>query len=186
MGENLPDTAIVATGGESFCMNLRTLSALTLAAVVAMPGCERKTVVVQLPPPTPLPEPIAKTRTLETSRLGSAVDAYLREPGAENQAAVKRALADLDGEIAELEALVAKRTGGPREEAAVKLKNLHAYRAAETARFTAGQAAAPFAAPAAPDARTGAEKIEDTAKRTGKSIEDAARKTGDAIKDAVR
>ena len=33
-------------------------------------------------------------------------------------------MADLDGEIAELEQLVAKRTGADREEAAVKLKNL--------------------------------------------------------------
>ncbi len=167
-------------------MNLRTLSALTFATAVALVGCDRKTFVVQLDPLTPLPEPIAKTKTLETSRLGTTVDAYLRAPDAENHAAVKRALADLDGEIAELEALVAKRSGGPREEAAVKLRNLQAYRTAEMARFMAGQAVAPLAAPAPTDARTGAEKVEDAAQRTGKSIENAARKTGDAIKDVVR
>jgi hypothetical protein len=43
-------------------------------------------------------EPVAKTKTLETSRLGAAVDSYEREPSAANHADVKKALADLDGE----------------------------------------------------------------------------------------
>ena len=149
-------------------------------------GCERKTVVIEVPPATPVAEPVAKTKTLETSRLGAAVDSYEREPTTANHADVKKALADLDGEVAELEALVAKRTGSEREEAAVKLKNLQAYRAAELTRFTAAQAKAPLSGAAPADGRTGAEKVEDTARRVGNTVEDAARKTGDAIKDAVR
>lgn len=149
-------------------------------------GCERKTVVIELPPATPIPEPVARTKTRETSRLGAAVDAYERQSTAGNLADVKKALADLDGEIAELEGLVAKRSGGEREEAAVKLRNLQAYRAAEITRLNAAQVKAPLTPPPSADGRSGAEKVEDTAKRVGNSIEDAARRTGDAIKDAAR
>ena len=167
-------------------MTPRTIALIAVAATFAAAGCERKTVVVQMEPLAPLAEPVAKTRTLETSRLGSAVDTFDREPSAANHAAVKKALAELDGEIAELEELVAKRTGSSREEAAVKLQNLQTYRAAEVTRFTVAQAKAPLTTPGPVDARSGADKVEDTAKRVGNSIEDAAQKAGDVIKDAVR
>ena len=163
-------------------MKARSLALFSAAGALAIAGCERKTVVVEVP----TADPVARTKTLETSRLGAAVDAFERQPGAENHASVKLALAEIDGEIAELEALVAKRTGGEREEAAAKLRNLQTYHAAEMARFTVARAKAPLAAPASRDGRTGAEKVEDTAKRVGDSVEDAARKTGDAIKDAVK
>ncbi len=167
-------------------MTPRTFALIAVAATFAAAGCERKTVVVQIEPPAPLAEPVAKTRTLETSRLGSVVDLYDREPTAANHATVKKALAELEGEIAELEELVAKRTGDSREEAAVKLKNLQTYRAAEMARFTVAQAKAPLTTSGPVDARSGADKVEDAAKRVGNSIEDAAQKAGDAIQDAVR
>ncbi|MEA3208332.1 MAG: hypothetical protein QOE70_1389 [Chthoniobacter sp.] len=168
-------------------MTVHTAALLAVVgALFSTLGCERKTVVVQVVPPTPMAEPVAKTKTLETSRLGAAVDSYARQSSTENHAEVKKAMADLDGEIAELEVLVAKRSGGEREEAAVKLKNLQSYRAAEMARFTAAQARAPLAAPASGDGRTGAEKVEDAARRVGHGVEDAARKTGDAIKDIGR
>lgn len=167
-------------------MKRQTLSSLALVAALALLGCERKTVIVEVAPATPVAEPIAKTKTLETSRLGAAVDAYERRPSEETHADVKKALADLDGEIAELEGLVAKRTGDSHEEAAVKLRNLQTYRTAETARFAAAQAKAVVGVRPSVDARSGADKIEDRAKRVGNSIEDAARKAGDAIKDAVR
>lgn len=167
-------------------MNARLFLSLSVVALVAVAGCDRKVVVVEVPPATPMPEPVAKTRTLETSRLGGAVDAYEQRPSDENHADVKKALADLDGEIAELESLVATRTGAERDEAAVKLKNLQSYRTAETARFAAAQAKAPLGVRAPADPRSGAEKIEDGAKRVGESIEDAAKRAGGAIKDAVR
>lgn len=167
-------------------MKFAKLSLLAIAAALCLPGCERKTVIVEVPAPTPIPEPVARTKTLETSRLGAAVDAYRSEPSAAHLADAKKALADLDGEIAELEALVAKRTGESREEAAVKLRNLQSYRAGEVARLTAAQAKAPLSGAVPADGRTGAEKVEDSARRVGNTIEDAARKTGDVIKDAVR
>lgn len=167
-------------------MKIPAVSALALVAAFGTFGCERKTVVIQVPAPTPVVEPVARTKTLETARLGAAVDSYEREPSSANHAEVKKALADLDGEIAELETLVAKRTGSEREEAAVKLKNLNTYRADEVARFAAAEVRAPLAAPIPADSRTGAEKVEHSARKVGDAIEDAARKTGDAIKDAVR
>ena len=167
-------------------MNRRIFSSLALAAALALMACERKTVVVEVVPATPVIEPVAKTKTLETSRVGSAVNAYERTPSAENHADVKKAFAELDGEIAELEALVAKRTGGERAEASAKQGHLQSYRTAKTARFTAVRAKSPLGVHPAADARSGAEKVEDGAKRVGSSIEDAAKKTGDAIKDAVR
>lgn len=177
-----------ALTGPSFdqSMTRRILSSLAIAAAVTLMGCERKTVVVEVAPATPVVEPVAKTKTLETARLGAAVDAYERTPSAENHADVKKAFAELDGELAELEGLVAKRTGVEREEAAGKLRNLQGYRIAETARFTAAQAKSPLDVRPAADARSGAEKVEDGAKRVGNSIEDAAKKTGDAIRDVVR
>ena len=167
-------------------MNPRILTAIAAAVAVSFSACERRTVVVDVAPATPIPEPVAKTRTLETSHLGAAVNSYERNPSAENLADVKKAFADLDGEIAELEGLVAKRNGGEREEAAAKLRNLRAYRAAEAARLTVAQAGATVGVPPAGDARSGAQKLEDAAKRTGNTLEDAAKRTGDAIKDTVR
>lgn len=166
-------------------MNHHILGTLT-AVMLALTGCQRRAVVVEVAPATPIPEPVAKTSTLETSRLGAAVAAFGQRPTDENRADVKKALADLDGEIAELEGLVAKRSGSGRDEAAAKLRNLQSYRAAEVARFNTSQAMAPLGARPAGDGRTGAEKIEDGAKRVGNTLEDAAKRTGDAIKDAVR
>jgi hypothetical protein len=175
---------------ESAAMQVLKMSVVVIAVALCAAACERKVIVVEVPA-TPIPEPVARTKTLETSRLGEAVNAYERTPSTENLAAAERALHELDGEIAELEALVAKRRGSEREEAAVKLKNLRTYRAGEVARLTAAQPKAPLTAPSptAPpsaDGRTGAEKAEDAAKRVGERIDNAARQTGDAIKDAVR
>ena len=166
-------------------MNSTTASVFA-AALLCTLGCERKSDVVELPPATPAADPVARTKTIETSRLGAAVDSYEREPSPTNHAEVKKALADLDGEIAELEALVAKRSGGEREDAAIKLKNLQIYRAGEVARFTAAQAEPPLPGTTPRGGRTGAEKAEEATRRVGNAVEDAARKTGDAIKDAVR
>ncbi len=158
---------------------------LAISSLLGLAACDRQVVVVEKPS-TPIPEPVAQTKTLETSRLGETVDLFEREPTAGNSAAVKKALAELDGEIAELQEYVATHDGDKRVKAAGKLKNLESYRAAETLRFTAAQAKAPLSNREPVDTRSGAEKAEDSAKKVGNSIEDAARKTGDAIKDAVR
>ena len=161
---------------------------LLILTILAVPfvGCERKTVVVMEQPAPPLTEPAARTTTLETSKLGAAIDAYERGPTEEHRADVRKAFAKLDAEIAELEALVAQRTGTPRDEAATKMRNLQAYRAAETARFTALQAMVVAGVQTEGDARTGAEKVEDGAKRVGRTLEDAAKRAGEAVKDVDR
>jgi hypothetical protein len=123
---------------------------------------------------------------LETSQLGMAMDAYERTPTEEHRADVRKAFAELDGEIAELETLVAQRTGNSRDEAATKLRNLQTYRTGETARFTAAQAAAMAKVRTEGNAGTGAEKVEDGAKRVGRTIEDAAKRAGEAVKDLGR
>lgn len=74
-----------------------------VALAFTLAGCDRKLTTVIVEPGTPIPEPVAKTRTAETSRLGDTIDRYEKEPTAANNAAVRKALADLDGEIAELD-----------------------------------------------------------------------------------
>jgi hypothetical protein len=160
---------------------LAALAGVALALV----GCEQRTVVVrESAPPV---EPVARTKTLETSVLKSRIDAYERAPSLENSADVRKAFAELDAEIAELEGHVARKTGEDRAEAAQKLANLTAYRAAETARFQRAQTAAPAVAPAGRvDDRSGLQKTEDAARRTGNALEDAAKETGAALKDAAK
>jgi len=62
-------------------------------ALLATLGCERHTIVIETAPATPSPATEAKTRTLETSRLGASVEKYEREPTAGHHADVKKALA---------------------------------------------------------------------------------------------
>ena len=159
---------------------------LAFVSCVVLASCDRQVVIVEKVPATPVPIPTTSTKTRETSRLGEAINVFERDPSAANQAAVKKALADLDGEIAELQEYIAKHDGSQRAEAAAKLQNLQSYRAAETVRFTAAQAKGALGIREPADARTGADKAGDTAKKVGNTIEDAARKTGDAIKDVVR
>jgi hypothetical protein len=153
------------------------LACVALACI----SCERKTVVVVEPPAS---DPLARTKTFETAALKGAIDAYEREPSAERSADVRKRFAELDGEIAELEGRVARKDGDERAEAAQKLANLIAYRNAETARFSKAQTTTSPAFRV--DGRSGAEKVEDAARRTGGALKDAAKEAGNAIKDAVR
>ncbi|MEP6668109.1 MAG: hypothetical protein ABJF10_03095 [Chthoniobacter sp.] len=161
------------------------LPVLALAALVSLGACERKVAVVETVPATPIPEPVAQTKTLETTRLGAAVDDYQREPTAAHKAEVNKTLARLDEEIAELQEYVAKHDGDARAKAAAKLENMQSYRAAEALRFTAAQAGTPIEAARPADDRTGADKARDAAQKVGESVQEGARKAGDAIKDAV-
>ncbi len=167
-------------------MRVCLLFVLTVITI-ATAGCERRTVVVEVSA-TPVPEPVTKTTTSETRRLGREIDLYERESTAENKAAVKKAFADLDGEIAELEGRVARTDGRDREEANAKLKNLSGYRSGEALRFSAAEAKAPFtpAEPNVVDDRSGETKVKDSAREVGGALKDAAKNVGSAIKDAVR
>lgn len=165
------------------------LSALFTLSLLAV-GCEKKVEVI-IPSPTPIDitrTPEAATATLETKKLGAAIDQYVSTPSAENAANVNRAFADLDGEIAELQARVAKTSGSDQAEAQAKLTNLQTYRATETARYAAATATLPQTniTPVEPvDTRTGAEKVEHTLDKVGRSIELGAKNVGDKVKDAT-
>jgi len=159
--------------------------ALALSILFSGASCERKVVVVEVPAATPIPEPVSRTKTLETGRLGSAIDEYERQPTAVHSAEVDKAFADLDGELAELREYIAKHDGEEQAKAAAKLANMQNYRAEEKVRFTAAQAKGSVGI-REPDARTGAEKVGDSARKVGNGIEDAAKKAGDAIKDIGR
>jgi len=180
-------------------MQIHPLLLVAFAITIGSFGCERRTVVVETRPAEPVAEPIARTETLETTKLASALDTFERNPTAENSAEVKEAFANLEGEIAELEARVVKTSGGDRDEAALKLRNLQSYRDAERLRFTKAQALSGVDATASPDlpprrdgeavkdgARKAGESLEDAAKKTGSIVKDVAEKAGDALKDAVR
>ena len=121
-------------------MKSRLLTILTLAAVSGLLGCDRKPVTVETGPATPSLALEEKPLSREASRLSAAVDAYAREPNAENDAAVRNAMAELDSEIAHLEELVAKRRGREREEVGAQYRTLQAIRSRETTRFASAQA----------------------------------------------
>src|SRR5688572_29890375 len=91
---------------------------IPLLACLTLVACERKTVVIVEPPS---PEPVAKTRTFETAALKASIDSYEQAPTQENAAVVRKSLAELDSEIAELEVRVVRETGDDRAEAAQKL-----------------------------------------------------------------
>jgi phage FluMu gp28-like protein len=156
------------------------LTPLLAGLVLAFAACERKTVVIVEPA---APDPVAKTRTFETAALKSSIDAYEHVPTEEKAADVRKSFAELDSEIAELEARVARETGEDRAEAAQKLANLTAYRTAESARFVKAQATP---REIRVDPRSGLQKAEDAARKTGETVKDAAEKVGDTIKDIAR
>ena len=114
----------------------RTLLAASIGCTLTFAACERKTATVELTlpvEPTVQPaEPVAKTSTFETSRLGDAIDTFEKVPTVENQSSVKLAFAKLDGEIAEMQDRVVKTNGQDRAEASAKLNNLQTYRDAES------------------------------------------------------
>ncbi len=176
-------------------MNASTAAAIATTSFIFVTACDRKTAVTA--PTASMAEPDVQTKTLETMRLGDAIDAFDRAPTAEHRADVKTAMAELDGEIAELDARVAKTAGDDRAEAAVKRKNLESYRIKQAARFSAMETKSAVGIEPAPDARTGAEKAKDAtvhvgaeleagAKKAGNAIEETAQKIGDTIKDATK
>lgn len=166
-----------------------------MLGLLSMTACQRKSPTDDAPAAPPTPS--AKTTTFETGRLGAAIDNYASSPTEQNRASVNLALAELDGEIAELEDSRLTLIGDRRAEVAAKADNLKSYRADESARFAKVQAGSVFDATPLPDSRSGAQKLEDTAvkvgdkvqegaQKVGQSLEDAAHKTGEAIDDATR
>jgi len=83
--------------------------------------------------------PVAKTVTFETTRLGVAINAFEKAPSVENRSSVRLAFAKLNREIAKLENRVVKTDGPDRAEATAKFDYLQEHRDAETIRFAKAQ-----------------------------------------------
>lgn len=175
-------------------MRIRRHLWLTLLLAATLPGCNKpaRDSAVEA---TPIPEPVAKTNTLETRRLGGAIDAYEQMPNAVTSSAVKKTMADLDGEIAELEARAAKTSGSEKDEAEMKRRNLTEYRDTQKARFELLQVkgSVGVAREPATDARSAEQKARDAAKDVGDKVEAGAKRAGDTLekagqnaKDAIR
>ena len=118
-------------------------------------------------------EPVSATKTFETAGLDQAIATYRANPTEQNRAAVEKAFAELDMEIAELKQKAASQSGDEKIEAERKLADLQAYRDKQRANYTGEKAKA--AAESAKDA------VEDAAEDAGRAIE----KTGEAIREAV-
>lgn len=142
-----------------------------------MGGCEKKpetTTTVRVIETETVTAPVARTSTFETDELRDAISLYIGAPTAENSADVQKAFAELDVEIAELQEDVVK-DNDPEDkaEAAVKLKNLSEYRAAERIRFTEAQARlTPVAVGEQPRARDVGHEIKEDLKDVGREIKD--------------
>jgi len=181
--------------------NARFILAASIVCAITFTACDRQTTAGEPTPPVNLtaktPEPIAKTRTFETARLGAAIDKFEKAPTADNQSSVKLAFAELNGEIAELEDRAVKTDGATRAEALAKSINLQKYRDAERIRFTKAQIGTGFDGNPPTDSRSGmqkmkdaavnvGDKVEDGAEKVGKTLEKGAKNTGEAMKNATQ
>ena len=156
-------------------MNLIHFCSVLAGTVLLFTSCERKSeTVVEARVEEPIKaEPVSATSTFETAGLDRAVAAYRTNPTEQNKAAVDKAFAELDAEIAELKEKAATATGNEKAEVERKLADLQAYRDKQRVNYT-GEKAEDAAASAG-------EAIRDAAEDVGRAIE----KTGEAIKEAV-
>lgn len=156
---------------------MKPLSFFALSAsVILFAACEKKPQVVEKPTPA--------LANIETTRLGTAIDAYVVSPSEAQAANVDKAFSELDGEIAELDLRVTKTTGPEREEAQVKATQLHTYRDKEMARFTEAKVRAKTNA-AAKETETNVEKAGDAIKEGAKEVGDAVKDAADTVKDKL-
>jgi len=156
---------------------MKTIHSLAVlaGAVLLFTSCERKSeIVVKTKVEEPVKaEPVRATSTFETAGLERAIEAYRTNPTEQNKAAVDKAFAELDGEIAELKQKAATATGDEKIETERKLADLQGYRDKQRANYVGEKAE---------DAATSAgEAIKDATENVGRAIE----KTGEAIKEAV-
>ncbi len=158
---------------------MKTLTILFSAVAVSVlfVACEDKT-------PQVSEKPTAETANVETTRLGSAIDTYIRTPNNSQSASVDEAFAELDGEIAELDRQVAGASGEQRSEAKAKADNLREYRDKERVRYTEAQARARAQAVKEETAKLG-DRVEEGAKRAGEGVKDAAEAVKDSAENAV-
>ena len=187
MTRDSPATAFTATFHFPLPMKYTSHSVIvcTLFLGLGISGCDKKPDVIIIKEGSSMtPQP--GTRTLETSALSRSITVYEQEPNAFNAASVKKAVAELDGEIAELEERIAKTSGSDRAEAAQKLADLSNYRSQQIVRFSKAQATGTRTVHSTGPVLVPRDDAKDAADRVGNSIEKGARNVGDAIRDAVR
>jgi hypothetical protein len=157
-------------------MKLIHISSVLAGTVLLFTSCERRSeTVVETRVEEPIKvEPVSATKTFETAGLERAIETYRANPTDQNKAAVDKAFAELDAEIAELKQKAASSTGTAKNETERKLADLEAYRDKQRVNYT-GEKAEDAAASAG-------EAIKDATEDVGRAIE----KTGEAIKDAVK
>jgi hypothetical protein len=150
-------------------------SSVLAGMVLLFTSCERRSeTVAETRVEEPIKaEPASATSTFETAGLDRAIQAYRTNPTEQNKAAVDKAFAELDVEIAELKQKAVTSTGNEKTETERKLADLQAYRDKQRANYT-GEKAKHAAASAG-------EAIKDATEDVGRAIE----KTGQAIKDAI-
>jgi phosphoenolpyruvate-protein kinase (PTS system EI component) len=156
-------------------MKLIHFPSVLAGTVLLFTSCERRSeTVVETRVEEPIKaEPVSATTTFETAGLDRAIETYRTNPTEQNKAAVDKAFAELDAEIAELKQKAATSSGNEKIETERKLADLQAYRDKQRANY-AGEKAEDAAASAG-------EAIKDATEEVGRAIE----KTGDAIKKAV-
>lgn len=155
--------------------NLNLVPIISVSVLLILSACEKK------PDTTGVEKPFPESVNLETSRLGTVIDLYIKNPSSEHAAMVEGAFVRLDEEIAELDQRVPQSTGASRTEAQAKAANLREYRGKERVRFVAAQAQGRIN-----DAKTttteSGEKAREASRDTGGSVKNAA----DAVKEGVR
>ena len=160
---------------ENQSMKMKHFPSLLAGTVLLFTSCERRSEIVQgkkVGEPVRA-EPVSATTTFETTGVDRAIEAYRGNPTEQNGAAVDKAFAELDLEIAELKQKGATATGNEKIEADKKLADLQAYRAKQRANYIGEKAKAAAA--------SAGEAIKNATEDAGRAIE----KAGDAIKKAV-
>jgi hypothetical protein len=155
---------------------MKTIHSLSVlvGAVLLLTSCERKSeIVVETRVEEPVKaEPVRATSTFEAAGLDRSIETYRTNPTEQNKAAVDKAFAELEGEIAELKEKAATATGNEKIETERKIADLQVYRDKQRANYV-GEKAEDAAASAG-------EAIRDATENVGRAIE----KTGEAIKEA--
>jgi len=155
--------------------NLNLVPTISLSVLLILSACDKK------PDATVVEKPLPEFTNLETSRLGTEIDLYIKNPSLEHAAMVEGAFVRLGEEIAELDQSVPQSAGASRTEAQVKAANLREYRGKERERFVAVQAQGRINDAKTTSTESG-EKAQQAARDTGESVKDAA----DAVKEGVR
>ena len=156
-------------------MKMNHFFSILTGTILLCTSCERKSeTVVETRDEEPIKaEPVSATATFESTNLDRAIETYHANPTKQNEAAVDKAFAELDGEIAELKGKAASSTGNEKIETEKKLADLQAYRNKQRANYIGEKAKAAAA--------SAGKVLKDATEDAGRALE----KTGEAIKRAV-